>query len=66
MGTNWTLGEDGKVNVEAMPPYDDSKVQPDPTNKDSTDWPRRGCRNCGRRDRPQYGGVCNDDSCSHE
>lgn len=38
--------------------------KPDPNNHDCTDFPTKGCRNCGRKDRPQYDGWCNDDSCS--
>lgn len=45
---------------------DGSRVEPDPTNFDTTNFPRKGCRQCGERDRPQYKGICNDDHCSHE
>jgi len=38
------------------------KVEPG-ENRDSTDFPKRPCRRCGRTDRPQWEGVCNDDSC---
>lgn len=62
---NWRL-----VNSKLMPQaltvaYDPSAVEPDPRNDDCTDWPRRGCRRCGARDRPQWEGICNDDRCSH-
>lgn len=39
-----------------------SKANPD--NYDCTDFPTKGCRQCGRTDRPQWKGICNDDSCS--
>ena len=43
-----------------------SSYEPDPTNFDTTDFPTKGCRQCGKRDRPQYKGTCNDDHCSHQ
>lgn len=46
-------------------PEDNSQVTPDPTNFDCTDFPRKGCRQCGKRDRPQWKGTCNDDHCSN-
>lgn len=45
-------------------PSDSSKVEPDPTNFDTTDFPRKGCRECGLRDRPQFKGQCNDGHCT--
>lgn len=63
---SWRLKDNGKVEVIKQAPYDGSTVEPDPTNTDSTDWPRKGCRQCGKRDRPQFRGVCNDDRCSQE
>lgn len=42
------------------------KLKPDPDNHDCTDFPTKGCRNCGRKDRPQWDGWCNDDSCSRD
>ena len=44
--------------------YNPSTVAPDPSNTDSTDFPMKGCRQCGKRDRPQWKGTCNDDECS--
>ena len=41
------------------------RIDPDPTNYDTTDFPRKGRRQCGKRDRPQFRGVCNDDRCSN-
>lgn len=35
-------------------------------NRDCTDFPTRPCRNCGRTDRPQWDGVCNDGRCESE
>jgi hypothetical protein len=46
--------------------YDPSTVEPNPTNEDCTDFPMKGCKQCGRRDRPQWKGQCNDDRCSYE
>lgn len=34
-------------------------------NNDCTDFPTRPCRQCGKMDRPQWEGICNDDHCSH-
>ena len=32
-------------------------------NHDCTDFPQRPCRICGKKDRPQYDGICNDGIC---
>lgn len=34
-------------------------------NNDCTDFPTRPCKQCGRKARPQWRGVCNDGSCDH-
>ncbi len=34
-------------------------------NRDTTDFPKKPCRQCGKMDRPQFNGICNDDHCSH-
>ena len=33
-------------------------------NHDCTDFPARPCRICGKTDRPQYDGICNDGGCT--
>jgi len=38
----------------------------DEANYTSSDFPTRGCRQCGKTDRPQYKGVCNDANCDRE
>lgn len=59
-------GKDSKTGkVFSQLTTDHSKTKPDPTNYDTTDFPRKGCRQCGKRDRPQFKGTCNDDHCSH-
>ncbi len=45
------------------PCRDPRRTAADPTNHDTTDFPRKGCRNCGKRDRPQFKGECNDGHC---
>jgi hypothetical protein len=42
-----------------------TRVDPDSTNNDTTDFPRKGCRNCGKRDRPQFRGTCSDGHCDN-
>lgn len=32
-------------------------------NHDTTDFPTKPCRQCGKMDRPQYQGACNDGNC---
>ena len=32
-------------------------------NNDYTDLPTRPCKNCGKMDRPQWRGTCNDGHC---
>lgn len=58
MTDSW-IEQNGKAVVIEQPKYDPSRVEPDPSNQSSTDWPRKGCRQCGKRDRPQWQGVCN-------
>ena len=53
-------------DIEDKLAYNPDRVDPDPDNFDIADFPLKGCRNCGRRDRPQWKGWCNDDICSHE
>ena len=50
-----------KVEVAAGATIDEASI----ANSDTTDFPKRPCRQCGRMDRPQFEGICNDDSCSH-
>jgi hypothetical protein len=45
--------------------HNSAATEADLSNFDTTDFPRKGCRLCGKRDRPQFHGVCNDDNCSH-
>lgn len=35
-------------------------------NHDCTDFPKKPCRQCGKTDRPQWDGVCNDGNCDIE
>lgn len=59
-------GVDGKgTYFNSLPNYESSQVAPDPTNEGTTDFPRKGCKVCGKRDRPQYKGTCNDDNCCY-
>lgn len=37
---------------------------PKAENQDTTEFPTKPCRICGKKDRPQYKGICNDDHCS--
>lgn len=34
-------------------------------NYDTTDFPTKPCNNCGKKDRPQYKGSCNDGHCDN-
>lgn len=35
-------------------------------NRDTTDFPNYPCRLCGKKDRPQFEGICNDGHCGAE
>lgn len=58
------FGYDGDGVAITKLNLDTSQVAPDANNTDCTDFPRKGCKICGRRDRPQWDGQCNDGSCT--
>lgn len=35
-------------------------------NYDTTDFPAKPCRQCGKTDRPQFHGTCNDGHCDSQ